>query len=100
MTRQCRKVVRNKYGKLCAEPDFPSHGCYFFNIPDDLQDKVAEGDVWLFRYTDPRDSGKKDKRGKPIYYRTSLPVAKLPFDNVDEANNWFTQAKRIIREEL
>jgi hypothetical protein len=100
MLKQCRKIELDKNGRLTPEPDFAGHGCYFFNIHEGCLEDVTAGDVWMFRYKELKDSGRRDKRGKPIYSRVAVPVTKLPFDTSDEANEWFKQMKRIIKDEL
>jgi len=68
-----KTVTKDKKGKLGLLPSFPSHGVYFYFIPEKYLPRVEEGKQFYFKYGPPKDTGKKDKRGKPIYQCAAIP---------------------------
>lgn len=60
------KIIADKYGKKTIEPSFNSNGVIFYDI-------INKNDVNIDDYAEivedisKIDTGKRDKRGKPIY---------------------------------
>lgn len=97
--KTCRKVTfAEKEGRKKFNPtaDFPPQGCYFFSIPDEKQEGLEDGAIYLFRYGPARDTGKTDRRGKKIFVRRAIPLVKMPFDNEEDANEFCKSIKHLI----
>lgn len=71
-------IVHSKRAeRLEAEPDFKKDAVYFYPIPAGMQGLVQKDQFWRGKLGAVRSTGKKDKRGAPIYVRYFIPIKNL-----------------------
>jgi len=66
-------VIRGKNGSFETPPEFPSHATYFHPVLKKYQSALKSGLHLIGHFGRTHDTGKKDKRGKRIYYSIFIP---------------------------
>lgn len=75
---ETRIIQESRQGAPEAAPEFTKERVTFFPVAKDKVSLVNYGETWEGRFGDHcHDTGKKDKRGVPIFIRYFIPERKI-----------------------